>query len=132
MRVTCANAIHDHRYTRTDTEYWRANAANMNLSEELKQLYALWMSGKGIAAAVAKQALGKGCPVFSWYSIMAGMGVFPDTQQLRAPTAREAIYDLAEIDDLMKRSRVNYPEHRAALGHIAPRRSGASLQVYFF
>src|SRR5262245_33759221 len=28
--------------SRTDTEYWRANAANMNLSEPLQRLYSLW------------------------------------------------------------------------------------------
>jgi 2-polyprenyl-6-methoxyphenol hydroxylase-like FAD-dependent oxidoreductase len=118
--------------SREDTEYWRANAANMNLSEDLKQLYALWMSGKGIAAAVGQQALGKGYPIFSWYSIMAGMGIFPEHGRLRPPNAREGIYPMAEIDDLIERSCVNFPDHRTALGHIAPRRTGPSLQVYFF
>jgi hypothetical protein len=117
---------------REDTEYWRANSANMNLSDELKQLYALWMSGQGIAAPVGQQLLGKGYPVFSWYSIMAGMGIFPERQQLHLPSAREGIYKMAEIDDLIERSSANYPDHRAALGHIAPRRAGPSLQVYFF
>jgi tryptophan 6-halogenase len=118
--------------TRQDTEYWRANAANMNLSEELKQLYALWMSGKGIAAAVSQQALGKGYPVFSWYSIMAGMGIFPEREALRAPTAREGIYGMAEIDDLIGRSASNFPDHRQTLAHIPARRSAPSLQAYFF
>ncbi len=59
------------------------------LSEPLKQLLSLWMSGKGIAPAVRKQALGKGYPVFSWYSIMAGMGIFPDPVTL-ACAARHA------------------------------------------
>lgn len=67
--------------SRTDTEYWRANAANRQLSDPLKQLLSLWMSGKGIAPAVRQQALGKGYPVFSWYSIMAGMGIFPSAQR---------------------------------------------------
>jgi tryptophan 6-halogenase len=71
--------------SRTDTEYWRANAANLNLSEPLKQLLNLWMSGNSIAPMVRKQALGRGYPVFSWYSIMAGMGIFPDPNDLRAP-----------------------------------------------
>src|SRR2546430_16552493 len=63
--------------TRTDTEYWRANAANLNLSDDLQKLYSLRMAGKSIAPAVGQQVLGKGYPVFSWYSIMAGMGIFP-------------------------------------------------------
>ena len=118
--------------TRQDTEYWRVNAANLNLSDDLKKLYSLWMAGESIAPAVRQQALGKGYPVFSWYSILAGMGIFPDAHQLREPSAQEARYSLAEIDNLLERSCANYPDHRAALGSIAPRRTDAPLQIYFW
>src|SRR5882762_2040071 len=118
--------------SRTDTEYWRANAANCNLSDPLKQLLSLWMSGKSIAADVGRQAIGKGYPIFSWYSIMAGMGIFPDSHDLRPPTPHEARYSMAEIDNLLERSAANYPDHRDALGHIAPRRNDPTLQIYFW
>jgi 2-polyprenyl-6-methoxyphenol hydroxylase-like FAD-dependent oxidoreductase len=118
--------------TRQDTEYWRANAANLNLSDDLKKLYTLWMAGKSIAPAVGQQQLGKGYPVFSWYSIMAGMGIFPDPKDLRLPNEQEARYKMEEIDNLLARSCANYPDHRAALTHIAPRRTDPTLQVYFW
>ena len=76
--------------------------------------------------------LGKGYPVFSWYSIMAGMGIFPDPQDLRPPTAQEARFSMAEIDNLLERSSANYPDHRAALESIPPRRTGPALQIYFW
>jgi hypothetical protein len=98
----------------------------------LQRLLSLWMSGKGIAPAVRQQALGKGYPVFSWYSILAGMGIFPDRAVLRPPTAAEAAYRLTDIDDLLERSAQNYPGHREVLGNIPPRRVGDSLQVYFW
>jgi 2-polyprenyl-6-methoxyphenol hydroxylase-like FAD-dependent oxidoreductase len=118
--------------SRTDTEYWRANAANLNLSEPLKQLLNLWMSGNSIAPVVRKQALGRGYPVFSWYSIMAGMGIFPDRKDLHAPTAEERTHGIAEIDNLLERSAANYRDHREVLDNIPPRRTGESLQVYFW
>ena len=118
--------------TRTDTEYWRANAANLNLSDDLKNLYSLWMEGKSIAPGVTQQIIGRGYPVFSWYALMAGMGIFPDSHDLRPPTAQEARYNMAEIDNLLERSSANYPDHRAALGGIAPRRTDPSLQIYFW
>ena len=118
--------------TRLDTEYWRDNAANLNISEPLKQLYSLWMSGKSIAPGVRQQAIGKGYPVFSWYSIMAGMGIFPDGKDLRPPSAAEARYSMAEIDNLIERSAANYRDHREVLAHIPPRRKDDSLQVYFW
>ncbi len=118
--------------SRTDTDYWRANAANRNLSDPLKQLLSLWMSGRGIGPPVRDQKLGKGYPVFSWYSIMAGMGIFPDAPSLHAPTAEQAAFRLAEIDDLLDRSAANYPDHRTALTQIPVRRTGESLQIYFW
>ena len=118
--------------TRTDTEYWRSNAANLNLSDDLKKLYSAWMSGKSIAPGVSQQVIGKGYPVFSWYAIMAGMGIFPDPHDLRAPTAAESRYHMAEIDNLLARSSTNYPDHRAALERIAPRRTDPTLQIYLW
>jgi hypothetical protein len=118
--------------SRSDTEYWRANAANLKLSESLQQLLNLWMSGKGIAAPVRQQALGKGYPVFSWYSIMAGMGIFPDPAGLRAPRGKEGVYRMTDIDDLLERSAQNYRDHRAVLADIPRGRKSDSLQVYFW
>ena len=118
--------------TRQDTEYWRDNAANLNLSDDLKKLYSLWMAGKSIAAPVGQQVLGKGYPVFSWYAIMAGMGIFPDPGELRPPSAKEGRYNMVEIDNLLKRSVGNYVEHGAALARIAPRRTEPALQIYLW
>jgi len=118
--------------TRRDTEYWRANASNLNLSDDLKKLLSLWMTGKSIAPAVGKQVLGKGYPVFSWYSIMAGMGIFPDQHDLHPPTPQEGRFSMSEIDNLLDRSSTNYPDHREALGEIAPRRTESPLQIYFW
>ncbi|HEY7889567.1 MAG TPA: tryptophan halogenase family protein [Steroidobacteraceae bacterium] len=118
--------------TRTDTEYWRDNAANMSLSDNLKKLYATWMAGKSIVPGLRAQAIGHGYPIVSWYSIMAGMGIFPHAGDLRSPTAREARYDMAKIDDLLHRSSGNYPHHREALEHIPVRRESPALQLYLW
>ena len=118
--------------SRTDTDYWRANAENMNLSESLRQLYATWMAGKSIVPGVSKQVIGKGYPVFSWYCIMSGMGVFPDRQDLRPATAKEGQYDMAEIDNLLERSGMNFRDQREVLREIPKKVEEKALQVYFW
>src|SRR3954469_24556034 len=80
--------------TRTDTEYWRANAANVKISPALEELFGLWLSRRSIAADLRRQRIGRGYPVFSWYCILAGMGLFPDA--LRPARAGEG-YPLAPI-----------------------------------
>ena len=118
--------------SRTDTEYWRANAENMQLSDALQQLFATWMGGKSIVPGVKKQSIGKGYPVFSWYCIMAGMGIFPDPQDLRPATPDEGRYDLAEIDNLLQRSALNFRDQREVLRDIPKKVDEKSLQVYFW
>ena len=118
--------------SRTDTEYWRANAENMNLSDSLQQLYATWMAGKNISAGVSKQVIGKGYPIFSWYSIMSGMGIFPDQAELRPATAEESKYDMAEIDNLLQRSATNFRDQKEVLQAIPKKIDENALQIYFW
>ena len=114
--------------SRTDTEYWRANAANLNISDPLKRLYNCWMSGNSIVPEV-KQSIGKAYPVFSWYCIMSGMGIFPDPKDLQAPNARENRYSMAEIDNLLTQ-RANFRDQRGLLEGDFARRADESLQIY--
>ena len=117
--------------TRTDTEYWRENAANERISDVLKQLYTMWTRGQSIGPAVLKQTIGKGYPLISWYAIMAGMGIFPDQRSLRAPSGSVDRDLMKGIDDLLERSASNYRDHRTVLENIPPRRSD-SLQFYLW
>ena len=118
--------------SRTDTDYWRANTANANLSEPLQQLYRTWLSGKNIVPDINRGVIGKGYPVFSWYSIMSGMGIFPDKDTLRVPTPNEARYRMSEIDNLLERSAMNFRKHREVLTDIPPKPREEALQIYFW
>ena len=117
--------------TREDTEYWRANAQNPKISDALKELYAIWLSGKSIAPDVGRQALGKGYPIFSWYCIMAGMGIFPANEKLRAPNGHDR-YSMDEIDNLLSRSMANFRGQKELLADIPKKVHEKSLQIYFW
>jgi 2-polyprenyl-6-methoxyphenol hydroxylase-like FAD-dependent oxidoreductase len=117
--------------TRTDTDYWRENAANTKISPALLELYALWMSGKGFTEPVGRQLIGQGYPIFSWYCIMAGNGIFPEPGRLRPPKPEEH-YEMPEIDNLIERSALNFRDQRELLAAIPPKRKERSLQVYFW
>ncbi|MGH8182499.1 MAG: tryptophan halogenase family protein [Rhodanobacteraceae bacterium] len=117
--------------TRNDTAYWRANAANTNLSAPLQQLLRTWLARRSIAGGIADGTFGHGYPVMSWYSLLAGVGLFPDESETRLPSAQEAKYSMAEIDNLIDRSAMNFPDHRAFLQAIEPKPE-KTLQVYLY
>jgi len=109
--------------TRTDTDYWRANAANDALSEPLRQLLRTWLSGQPIAPGIENGAFGGGCSTLSWYCLLAGVGLFPPAGQAAAAHA-----NLAGIDDFIRRSTPNFPEHRAWLRDIPPHAERINLR----
>ena len=114
--------------TRTDTEYWRANAANAALSEQLRRLLGAWLSSRPIAPGIDSGAIGRSYPTLSWYCLLAGVGLFPDAASLRPPTPREGRFDLEGVDNLLERSAVNFPDHRACLRDIPP--DSARLELF--
>ncbi|MGN6526674.1 MAG: tryptophan halogenase family protein [Burkholderiaceae bacterium] len=118
--------------TRGDTEYWRANAANTALSEPLRQLLGTWLASRPIIAGLKKGTFGSGYPTMSWYCLLAGVGLFPEDDRLRPPTAEEGQFDLACIDNLLDRSALNFPDHAACLAAIPPKVDERSLQMYLW
>ena len=63
---------------RTDTNYWRACAANEALSDSLKGMMTAWFTHRDIAAA--NQAFNGDAPAYSplsWHCLFAGYGTFP-------------------------------------------------------
>jgi 2-polyprenyl-6-methoxyphenol hydroxylase-like FAD-dependent oxidoreductase len=118
--------------TRTDTEYWRANAANVNLSQPLQRLLRTWLSSRPIIGGLQQGTYGRGYPAMSWYCMLAGMGLFPDPQDMHATPPGKLQHNLTAIDNLLERSAANFPDHRSLLANIPPRPRETSLQLYLW
>ena len=110
-------AAHYKSNTRTDTDYWRANATNDALSEPLHLLLRTWLASQPIAPGIENGTFGTGYTPLSWYCLLAGVGLFPEVRQRGA---NEAGADLAGIDDLILRGTLNFPDHRAWLRDMPP------------
>jgi glycine/D-amino acid oxidase-like deaminating enzyme len=118
--------------SRADTDYWRANAENMKLSESLQQVLMTWMSRQPLAPGLKAGRFGQGYPIMSWYALLAGMGIFPDAQDLQPPSTHQARHRLDTVDDFVKRSALNFPDHRELLANIPPRVGDKTLQLYLW
>src|SRR4029078_2904567 len=70
---------------RSDTEYWRALAANNVLSDSLKGVVTSWFTGGDLEEEVMRQDIGKFYLPMSWHCMLAGYGNFPGQEQLTAP-----------------------------------------------
>ena len=91
---------------RTDSDYWRDNAANDRLSDDLKAIMTAWFTGGDVGAVVAARDLADYYAPMSWEVLLAGYGTFPDAARLRAVAPP---VDLRGVDDFLDRCLLNFP-----------------------
>ncbi|MEO5492946.1 MAG: tryptophan 7-halogenase, partial [Sphingomonas sp.] len=102
---------------RTDTAYWRDNAANHDLSDSLKAIITCWFTGRDLEEEIARQDIAKYYSPMSWHCLLAGYGQFPDPAKL----SRDATLpptDMAAVDGFIARCALNFPSHDEALAAL--------------
>lgn len=92
--------------SRDDTEYWRQNGSNRNVSDVLQQIFALWTGGADLSQEFQKQGVRSSYAPMSWYCIFAGHGHYPDLATGRKHNGVGA--DMAEIDEFVRRCALNF------------------------
>ena len=119
--------MHYKSNSRTDTGYWRANAANDALSPPLLALMRTWMAMQPIAPGIENGSFGGGYTPLSWYCLLAGAGLFPELDAARAAAAQATGASMEGIDDLVRRGTPNFPDHRAWLRALPPHAERTNL-----
>ncbi len=96
---------------RTDTPYWRDNAAHDCLSDSLKSLMTCWFTGGDLIAEIDRQDIARYYAPLSWACLFAGYGVFPGR------LAPSPVHDDG-IDEFLRRCALNFPTHRDQIARI--------------
>jgi hypothetical protein len=63
--------------SRDDSDYWRANRANTNLSDSLLQLLDCWYRKNDLDQEIKRQQLNSHFGTSSWHCLLSGYGVYP-------------------------------------------------------
>jgi glycine/D-amino acid oxidase-like deaminating enzyme len=101
---------------RTDTPYWRDNAANDRLSDTLKAMLTAWFTGQDISDAVERLDIGRYYAPISWHCLLAGYGTFPE--QAPRDMGTRATAQMARVDDFVRRAALNFEDHKAVLARM--------------
>jgi tryptophan 6-halogenase len=101
--------------SRDDTEYWRDNAANQNISDSLKAILTCWFTGGDLVAEVHDQDMACYYAPLSWHCLLAGYGVYPDERKLTASMEGLSLADLEQIDRLINGCALNFRSHGCLL-----------------
>lgn len=104
---------------RTDSDYWRDNAANNNLSDNLKTIMTAWFTGADLAQEIAILDVGRYYSSLSWHCLLAGYGTFPAEHKMVPPEADLALADMAKIDAFISGCAQNFTFHSVALSKLS-------------
>jgi tryptophan 6-halogenase len=104
---------------RTDSEYWRDNAQNMQLSDNLKTIMTAWYSGGDLTEAIQNLHIAQFYSSLSWHCLLAGYGTFPADEKLVASLDGLPVADMEHIDRYISGCLQNFPSHRAALANLS-------------
>jgi tryptophan 6-halogenase len=100
---------------RTDTQYWRDNAMNPNPSDTLKHMMTSWFRGEDLGAVITELDIGKYYNSLSWHCLLAGYGTFPDDKQITPPGDDIRLFDMAQLDEFLRRCGLNFTDHKQLL-----------------
>ena len=103
---------------RTDTDYWRDNAANQNLSDNLKAMMTAWFTGADLTEEIANLDIGRYYSSLSWHCLLAGYGTFPADTKMRPPEADLPVSNMATIDSFIARCAQNFEPHGVQLAKL--------------
>ena len=100
---------------RTDTNYWRENAANQALPQGLKDMMTAWFTHKDIAQA--NREIYGAQPAYSpmsWHCLFAGYGSFPPDEKLQPLPEGLKSADVAQAAAMLEQCTANFPDYRIA------------------
>ena len=100
---------------RNDSLYWRDNAANNKISDNLKKILHLWYNSQDFAADIVKYQLWGSYQPKSWACLLAGHGIFPKMNM--DPSIDYSAYQQEQngLNDFIRRCGLNFQEHHKLL-----------------
>ena len=93
---------------RSDTDYWRDNAANKNLSDSLNKILHLWTNSKDFANDMHKNGLVESYQPKSWACLLAGYGIFPPVADNQGFNLAKSQHDMEQLADFIRRCGLNF------------------------
>lgn len=101
--------------SRKDTDYWRENGNNENVSESLRAILQTWVSGRNLSDELDRQKIDNYYPSISWHCLLAGYGIYPTREQLKPGNELANKYNLQKIQQFIQRCGMNFKPQRQQL-----------------
>jgi Tryptophan halogenase len=106
--------------SREDSEYWRANRANMALSDSLRHILDVWYRRGDLAAEIERQKIDSHFGVLSWHCLLSGYGAYPPLAAQQP--ANTDFYRDRGVQQFLAGCGLNFTSHRDNLSRLGSSR----------
>ena len=102
--------------TRGDSDYWKTNRDNMELSDSLRHILDVWYRREDLAKEIHRQDIESHFTSLSWHCLLAGYGAFPP---LAADQPRRGdLYAEQGVAQFLDRCSLNFRSHSENLAAL--------------
>jgi tryptophan 6-halogenase len=103
---------------RSNNDYWRDNAANQVLSDNLKSVMTCWFQGGDLEEDIKRLGIDGYYAALSWHCLLGGYGQFPADEKLFAAETDLPLVNMTEIDDFIAKCAYNFAQHDVQLSNL--------------
>ena len=96
--------------TRDDTDYWKANRDNMELSQSLRQILDVWYRREDLGKEIDRQNLESHFTSASWHCLLSGYGAYPPLAD--SQPGRGDLYEEQGVRKFLARCALNFNSHK--------------------
>lgn len=102
--------------TRNDSEYWKANRDNMELSGSLRHILDVWYRRGDLGAEIQRQKIESHFGTLSWHCLLSGYGAYPPLAP--GQPGKGDLYEDNGVRRLLEGCAMNFGSHRENLDSL--------------
>jgi len=103
--------------TRDDSDYWRENRENSNLSDSLIHILDVWYKRGDLIEEIERQKLNTHFDAVSWNCLLSGYGAFPNLE--KDQPGKGDLYLEKDIGSFLQKCSLNFEDHEACLSKLS-------------
>ena len=96
--------------TREDTDYWKANRDNMELSDSLRHILDVWYRRGDLTAEIKRQDIESHFTSASWHCLLSGYGAYPPLAPNQPGQGDR--YEIEKVQSFLEGCALNFTSHR--------------------
>jgi tryptophan halogenase len=119
--------LHYKTNSRSDSQYWKDNRDNRNISSTLESMLDCWKNTNNLESELKRLEIDRYYTSISWNCLLSGVGLFPASEGLVALPNHIEKVDLEFVKHFMQGCTLNFSNHREVLEELKTKKPAVTM-----